>query len=40
MLILIYKPYLDIFRDYRDQLHIILWYDWCGNRKYINLLGG
>jgi len=35
----IYNPYLDCFYDYRGEYHIILWYDWGKERKYINIIG-
>jgi hypothetical protein len=40
VLMYVYSPYLDIFKDYRGELHIILWYDDSkGERKFINILG-
>ena len=35
----IFEPYLDAFYDYRENFHIILWYNWRGKRNYINLVG-
>ena len=38
VLMYMFNPYIDIFKDYRGKLHIILWY---GNkeRKHIDLIG-
>ena len=35
----IYDPYIDCFCDYRGEYHIILWYNFEGQRKYINIIG-
>ena len=35
----IYDPYIDCFYDYRGKYHIILWYNFKGQRKYINIIG-
>ena len=42
LLVVIYKvydPYIDIFDDYREEYHIILWYNHKGKRKFINIVG-
>lgn len=39
ILYIYYNSYIDIFKDYRGKYHIILWYDYKGKRKFINLLG-
>lgn len=41
-LFIIYSPYLDIYKDYRDKYHIILWYNSYKKdkkREYINIIG-
>ena len=38
-LIIYFNIYVDIFRDYRDKLHIIIWYTYKDRRKYIDLIG-
>lgn len=30
---------MDIFYDYRNQFHIVLWYTFKGQRKFINIVG-
>lgn len=35
----IYEPYIDIFKDYRNEYHVILWYNQGNKRKFINLIG-
>jgi len=33
-------PWIDIFKDFRGEQHIILWYtNYKGERKFINLTG-
>ncbi len=39
IIILVYNPYLDIYRDYKDDLQIILWYTRNNTREYIKILG-
>jgi len=39
LIINIYNPYIDCFYDYRGEYHIILWYNYKGERKYINIIG-
>lgn len=40
IIVLIYDPYIDVYRDYKDDLQIILWYTKDGYREYIKILGG
>ena len=35
----IYDPFVDMFEDYRGEKHIILWYNYKGKRKSINIIG-
>lgn len=40
LVLLIFKPFVDVFKDYRGKYHIILWYNtFNGERKYFNILG-
>ena len=40
ILFVIINPYIDIFKDYRGKIHIIIWYyNYKNNRKYIDLRG-
>lgn len=32
-----WNPYFDIFKDYRDKNHIIIWYNSKKERKYFDL---
>jgi len=34
-----FNPYIDIFKDYRNRLRIILWYNWKNKRNHIDLNG-
>lgn len=40
LLYIVYKPYLDIFKDKNGKYHILLWYNSIDERKYIIILGG
>jgi len=33
------SPYVDIFTDYRDKKHIIIWFNSKGRRKHFDLMG-
>ena len=35
----VFDPYLDIYRDNKDDFQIILWYSYGSDRKYIKILG-
>lgn len=37
--IFVFDPHLDIFHDYRGEKHIILWYNWFDDRRFINIIG-
>lgn len=39
ILFVLINPYIDIFKDYRGKIHIILWYNYKNKRKYIDLRG-
>ena len=39
ILFIIFDPFIDIFKDYKGEYHIILWYNHKGKRKSINLIG-
>lgn len=39
ILYLIYDPFIDIFTDFRGEYHIILWYNYKGERRFINIIG-
>ena len=32
----IFYPKIDYYKDYRDHKHIILWFNWIDDRKYIH----
>jgi len=32
-----WNPYFDVFKDYRDKNHIIIWYNSKKERKYFDL---
>ena len=39
-MLIYYNPWIDIYKDYRGEKHIVLWYnDLKGERKFIDLLG-
>ena len=41
ILYLIFKPFIDIFDDYRGEHHIIIWYDRLDKKRgFINIIGG
>lgn len=35
-----FKPYLDIYKDYRGNLHVLLWYKINNKRSYLIIIGG
>ena len=37
---IIFDLYIDVFKDYRNEYHVILWYSYKKKRKYVNLIGG
>lgn len=39
LILLIFNPYIDIFKDYREKYHMIFWYSYKGKRKYISIIG-
>jgi len=40
VVLLVLQPYLDIYSDYKNETHIILWYNsFTGKRKYFNIKG-
>lgn len=40
LLYIIYKPYLDIYKDRKEKYHILLWYNSVEERKFIIIKGG
>ena len=41
LLLFLISPYVDIYRDYRGVLHVVLWYnDFNGNRIFKQLYEG
>lgn len=40
MLVIYFNPYIDIYYDYRNNLHIVFWYSYRNKRNYVNILGG
>ena len=41
LILILSSPYIDIYRDFEDKLHIIIWYTNHNNeRKHFNLIGG
>ena len=35
----LFLPYIDSYTDYRGKKHIVIWYTFNGERKFINLIG-